>query len=352
MDFDILGGYMLLLPTIVLTLSSISGASGIALSVKSAVDTMDASSTNRYTQERNERNLLRFEACSKKLDASLNKLGEQRMVIAKNFNVFINAFERIHNRPEFSTKEQPEFPVFNFEEIKNVSVVASVMVGTAGGAVIGSVLGAVAQGGTTAAIIAYGKASTGARIAGLRGAAKTKAALAALGGGAKAVGGGGVALGTLALNAATLGVGTLVEGIAMAYAGSLAKKEADKAQSAMQDYERIISNAIKMQISITNSADEMSAASARICNGIYKSHVLKLKKLVTEKNDWNMFSKDEKLLVENCILIVQILHYLNNIPMYRVISVNDKEEVEEIEPNTDAVRVAIHQCQEKARNIK
>ena len=71
---------MIALPTIILALSTISGAGGIALSVKSVDDSINASSTNRYVQERNERNLLRFEACSRKLNDSLNKLGEQRMI--------------------------------------------------------------------------------------------------------------------------------------------------------------------------------------------------------------------------------------------------------------------------------
>ena len=342
---------MPVLPTIILTLSAISGAGGIALHVKSFDDSIKASSTNRYVQERNERNLLRFEACSEKLDDSLNKLGKQRMVISKNFNVFVNAFEKIHNRPEFSSKEQQGFPVFDFDEIKNVSVVASVFAGTVSGNITGSMLGAAAASGMTSAIMALGKASTGAKIAGLHGAAKTKAALAALGGGAKAVGGGGIALGTLVLNAATLGVGTLVEGIAMAYSGSLAKKEADKAHRVMQENEKIITDAIQMQISITNSSDEISTASARICNGIYKKSVMKLKKLVAEKTDWNMFTGEEKLLVENCILLVQTLHYLNNIPMYKVISVNDKGEILEIEPNTDEVRFGIQRSQRTVEDI-
>ena len=340
-----------LLPTIILALSAISGAGGIALSVKSVDDSINASSTNRYVQERNERNLLRFGACSRKLDDSLNKLGEQRMVISKNFNVFINAFEKIHNRPEFSSKEQAGLPVFDFEEIKNVSVIASVIAGNVSGKATGSMLGAAAASGIKSAIIALGKASTGAKIAGLHGAAKTKAALAALGGGAKAAGGGGIALGTLVLNAATLGVGALVEGIAMAYAGSVAKKEADKAHKVMQENEKIISDAIQMQISITNSADEISAVSARICNGIYKKSVMKLKKLVAEKTDWNLFTREEKLLVENCILLVQTLHYLNNIPMYKVISVNDKGEVMEIEPNTDEVRLGIQRSQRAVEEV-
>ena len=343
---------MLVLPTVLFALSGISGAGGIALSVQSVVDSMQASSTNRHVQERNERNILRFEACSTRLDVSLGELGKQRMIIAKNFNVFINAFEKIHNRPEFSARERTAFPSFNFDEIKNVSVVANVLVGTAGGAVAGSALGAAAASGTTSAIMALGKASTGARIAGLSGAAKTKAALAALGGGAKAVGGGGIALGTMVLNAATLGVGTLVEGIAMAYAGSLAKKEADKAKSIMEENEKIILNAIQMQISITHSANEMKSASARICNGIYKELVFRLKELVKAKNDWNCFTADERMLVENCIILVQVLHYLNNVPMYNVVSINDKGEVEEVEPNTVEIKHALSKAEKTASEVK
>lgn len=169
----------------------------------------------------------------------------------------------------------------------------------------------------------------------MHGAAQTKAAIAALGGGAKAAGGGGIALGTVVLNAATLGVATLVEGIAMAYASSVAKKEADKAKSAMEENEKIISDAIQMQLTITVSCDEMRNASAKICNGIYKNLVFQLKELVANKNDWNEFSDEEKKLVENCILVVQILHYLINEPMYIVKSCNDKGEVEEVEPNSE-----------------
>ena len=107
---------MLLIPTIIFTLSGISGAGGIALSVKSIADSMQASATNRFVQEQNERNILRFEACSQKLDHALSELGKQRMVIAKNFSVFINAFEKIHNRPEFSQNQDIEFPSFDFAD--------------------------------------------------------------------------------------------------------------------------------------------------------------------------------------------------------------------------------------------
>ena len=92
---------MFWLPGLLLALSGISGAGGIAFSAKGVSDTLNASATNRFVQECNERNLLRFESCSEELTRELNELGRQRMIITKNFSVFIHAFEKIHNRPEY-----------------------------------------------------------------------------------------------------------------------------------------------------------------------------------------------------------------------------------------------------------
>lgn len=342
---------MLVLPTIILVLSGVAGTGGIILNVKSVADSLDASAKNRFVQERNERNILRFESCSEKLDKALNDLGKQRMVITKNFKLFIDAFEKIHNRPEFTVNESEAFPQFDIKEIENVSIVAGEVLGMAGGAVIGSSLGAAASSGTTAAVMALGKASTGAKIAELAGAAKVKAALAALGGGAVNCGGGGIALGTLVLNAASLGVGVLVEGFAMAYAGSVARKQADHAEKIMLNNENIVKNAIDMQLSVNCSIDEMKKASVNLCNKVYKKLVFQLKELVEKKNDWNLFTTEEKLLVENNILIVQILHYLNNTALYKVTKYNEEDEIEVIEANRKEVKDAIKKAQYGAERI-
>lgn len=297
---------MLILPTVLFALSGISGASGLALSAKSVVDSFEAEAVNRRAQGQNDKNILRFKACSEQLDETLEGLGKQRIVIAKNFSVFINAFEKIQNRPEFTKSETIEIPRFEFNEIQNVSVIADQLLGTTVGAIGGSVMAAVASSGTTAAVMALGTASTGTKIATLHGAAATKATLAALGGGALSAGGGGIALGKLVLNAASLGAGVLVEGIAMAYAGSVSKKKADEAEAQMIKNERIINDAIEMQIDITHSANAIKKVSVGICNSIYKSLVFQMKSLVTEKINWNEYTDTEKQLVENTILVVQI----------------------------------------------
>ena len=342
---------MLALPAIIITLSGISGAGGIALSAKSFVDSMNAFATNRVTQEQNERNVLRFQAVSDKLNSALEDLGKQRMVITKNFSVFIDAFERIHNKPEFTREESVDFPEFDINEIKNVSVFATGFLGATIGAIGGTALAAAAASGTTAAVMALGKASTGTKILELSGAAANKAALALLGGGSIATGGGGIALGTIVLNVASLGVGVLVEGIAMAYAGSLAKKHADKAKDEMKKNEQIIKDAMAMQLKICKSANDMRQVSVEICNKIYNPLVRKMKELIDTKCDWSTFTDEEKMLVENTILIVQILHYLNDVPLYKVTKCDD-DEVKEVVSDSDEVRLALKKARNKAKDLE
>lgn len=338
----------MLIPILVGTLSAISGGGGIALGAKGAIDLIDASATDRATQMQNKENVLRFEACSEKLTESLENLGRQRMIVTKNFNVFINAFEKIKNRPKFVDRENSEFPIVEFDEIRNVSVEAEVILGTVVGTAVGGALAAAAASGTTAAIIALGTASTGTRISALSGAALEKAVLAQLGGGAISAGGGGIALGKLILNAASLGVGILVEGISLAYAGSDAKKKAGEAKDKMISNANVIYKATNMQVAINNDITKVISATAKICNNIYKPLALALKKLVSQKDDWNEFTEEEKLLVKNNIAVVQILHYLNNIPIYKVKT--DDETIKQAEPNTNVINEAIEKAVKHTMN--
>lgn len=340
------------LPALMFAFGGITGAGGLALSAKSIVDLLDAAATDRNTKEENEKNLMRFESVSENLNSSLESLGKQRLIISKNFSVFTKNFEKIHNRPSFSSSEDIDLPEFNFEEIKNVSVIADSIIGTALGAVGGSIFASAAAAGTTSAVMAFGTASTGTAISQLSGAAASKAALAALGGGALNAGGGGIALGTLVLNAASLGVAVLVEGIAMAWAGSMSKKQADKAHEQMEKNRKIIQDAINMQLDINFSLNEIKKVSIDICNNIYKPYVMRFKELVENKNDWNLYTYDEKLLVENNIRIVQILHFLNNVPLYKVIKTNDSGEVEEVESNSSEVKEAIKNANESINKVR
>jgi hypothetical protein len=80
--------------------------------------------------------------------------------------------------------------------------------------------------GTLALVGLFGHASTGIAISGLSGAAANSAALAWLGGGALAAGGGGMALGHIVLGGINIGASLLVGGFVLAVKGDRAIKEA------------------------------------------------------------------------------------------------------------------------------
>ena len=73
--------------------------------------------------------------------------------------------------------------------------------------------------------------------------------------------------------------------------------------------------------------------------------------MVEKKNDWNDFSEEEKLLLNNNILVIQILHYLNNTPLYKVTKYNSDGEVEELEPNTDEVNTALKKAEKSTDRL-
>jgi hypothetical protein len=76
------------------------------------------------------------------------------------------------------------------------------------------------------AVASYGSASTGIAIAKLSGAAAQRATMAWLGGGSLATGGGGMALGAMALNVVTIGPTVLVGGLVLNGKGEKARSEA------------------------------------------------------------------------------------------------------------------------------
>lgn len=343
---------MIVIPAVITALSAISGTGGLVLSIRGLMDQLAADTTNRYVQEQNERNLLRFEAVSERTDEEFSKLGKQRLAISRSFGVFVNAFEKIHNTPEFSSFQDPGLSAFDFEEIESVAVFADSSAVTAAGAMAGSIFGAAAASGTNSALWALGKAALGSKATRLYGAAKRRAILSALGGGAKRVGGGGIALGKIVLKTASVGVGFLLEGIAVAYSASLVKKNAEEAKRELHKNEEVISNAIQMQLELAVAAKKLRSVSVRLCNGSYKTLVLKFKKLAEEKTDWESYSVEERKLVENCILAVQLLHSLNNVPMYKVTKYNADGEIESVEPNFSEVNEMIHNAEQKEKERK
>ena len=211
----------LLVPALIKGAAIIAGTVGAGVAIKGAVDAKNANDTMKTAENRNNENLEKFKECSEDTTYHMEELGSLQVEVGEDFGRFSNAFEKIKNRPEFSSDEcSTKCPEFDFDQIKAASVLAGTLLGATSGGAAGIALGMAAATGLNAAVMALGTASTGTAIAGLSGAAATKATLAALGGGSLAVGGGGIAAGTAVLGAATLGVGLLIGGTVFAFTGS------------------------------------------------------------------------------------------------------------------------------------
>lgn len=187
----------------------IAGAAGVGSGINGAMKIKDANDTIKSAERQHKENIARFEATSERTNTIMDNLGKLELNILKSFEKFSDVIEKIQNRPQFKSYNINGvlLPKYDKEELRKVSVGAGVLLGGLGGAAAGTAGGFAAAGATTAAVMALGTASTGTAIASLSGAAATNATLAALGGGAIAAGGGGMALGSAVLGAATLGVG-------------------------------------------------------------------------------------------------------------------------------------------------
>ncbi|MCL2102211.1 MAG: hypothetical protein FWH22_10930 [Fibromonadales bacterium] len=310
------------LPFIIGGLAAAAAAAGIGAGVKGGIDTKKASDRLDAAKNRNERNLAAFKDGEEETRNRMETLGKTQMTVAKDFERFSNAFEKIKNRPDFSARKfNANIPPFSYKEIHAMSVAAGAFLGAAAGGAAGAVFGTAAAAGTTAAVMALGTASTGTAIASLSGAAATKATLAVLGGGTLAAGGGGVALGTTILGASTLGVGLLVGGAIFAVTGAKIKEKAEEAYSSMLRNEEEIDRTLSYLSRIRDTAYKLDSAITKV-HRVYDTNVIRLIQLVERETDWNVYNDDEQLLVENNIFIVAILNKMINTPLLKVTKTN------------------------------
>lgn len=286
---------------------------------------MILSATKCLSQSQNKSHLLRLEAFSKNLTDLLEDLGKKRVVITKNFSVFIEAFEQIKKIPELLDIKDTAFPPFNFGEIGNLYAFAakenplrSVTAATSG------INAAINQTKSRSPYLLFIPTN------------KEADALALL------------TLGSML----HLNVTKLITSIAVTHVDSVAKKQANEDHKIMPNNETIINDAIDMQLSLFHLADEMKSVSVDIFNNVYKPIVLKLKELVSHKKNWKRYKSDEKKLVENAILVVQILHYLNNTPLYKITKMNDEGKVEEVEANAEEVKEVINNAQQGVKGLR
>lgn len=298
------------LPIILGVVAAVAATGGIGAGTHGGIKMKKASKTlEKSTAIRNEA-VKKFELQNSITSSAMDRLGQLELEICSEFDDFSDVMERIQGRPEFKEfdKDRLNIPEYDPEELKKVSVGASVILGGMGGAALGTAGGFAAAGATTSAVMALGTASTGTAIASLSGAAATNATLAALGGGAVAAGGGGMALGSTMLGVSTAGIGILVGGIIFSVTGSGLSKKADEAYVQALKIDRQVEGINQYLVELYGYANSYLDLLTRV-KQVYDREFAKMKCIVIDngKTCWQDFSNDEKTVVFNNVLLVSLL---------------------------------------------
>lgn len=286
-----------------------------------------------------------YEEKQNKMNKNLENLGKTKVRVWKDFDRFVIAFEKIKNKPEFiyQNEEKIKIKEINISEIKGVSITATEIIGTAiltGGA--GAALGMA----TSTAVTAFGVASTGAAISGLSGAAATNATLAWLGGGAIAAGGGGMAAGTTLLGAIAAAPAAAIGGVFLNSKGNESKENAFEIK---EEVNKALEQFKKINIYIDEIASIAKCINVELIklNRIYIREIEKLENIVSINDDYNNFTIEEKLILDNNIKIVSLLKNLTDTELViktdeNELGVVNNEEVEsKIEISTDFRKLLI-----------
>ena len=324
------------LPLILGIAAVVAGTTGVGLGIHGGVKMKQANDKLKEAQKRNNSNNARLQRMNQSACRTMDVLGENEMKVLSEFQQFSDLFERIKNRPEFADVKigNVSIPKFEGEEIKKASVGASVLVGGLSGAALGTAGGFAASGATTAAVMALGTASTGTAISALSGAAATNATLAALGGGSLAAGGGGIALGTTILGAATLGAGLLVGGVIFSCTGSKLSSKANEAWEQMISNERKINDICNYLYDLQRTAERYDATLLRM-RSLYLKQLTKMRNVVesfSEKRvNWHNLSMEEQLIIENMVLIVGVLYNMCKVKLVRKSNSSDQNIINKTE---------------------
>ena len=316
------------LPLILGVGAGIAGAAGVGAGVHGATKMKKASDIMKEAEQRHKENMARLEQQSASTGKKMDILGELELSVLNGFEEFSNVIEKIQNRPEFASyhRDGVMLPKYDKQELQKASIGAGVLLGGLGGAAIGTAGGFAAAGATTSAVMALGTASTGTAIASLSGVAATNATLAALGGGTLAAGGGGIALGTTVLGATTLGIGLLVGGVIFNFTGKKLSDKAEEAYEQMAAAEKSINEIGQYLGELETVAEKYTATLARVRERYLESFNF-ISYLVNKagKNNWKKFTKEEKLALENTVLLVGLLYRMCQVKL--VIKAEREEEI-------------------------
>lgn len=192
-----------------------------------------------------------------KVEATLADFGETKMEIYRSFGELADAIQSIQQRPEYELSiEGIELPSFKPAEFKQLAMAIEAAAGGVGGVAVGGAVGIAAMG-------------TGSILA--------------------------------------LAPGALLGGIVLCAMGAkMLHRSAEKVKLAKK-IEADVENILVYYKELDKTAKRFHKAFIDVKDPYFK-HLRKVQKILARKNDWEKFSKAEKLAVKNTIALAQLLH--------------------------------------------
>lgn len=217
----------LFIPVVLIGAGVVSGAGGAANLVRGVQKMRQAGSEAARAKSRYEAELEETEAAVEATNAVVQANGEQQEASLRLVVHRMAEFLRRHHQTVAERASDLLDGVVVDQQLLDKFCGGRISLdGLAGQIASTALAGAATYSGVPLAVTAYGSASTGTAIAGLSGAAAQNATLAWLGGGSIAAGGGGMALGAMALNFVTIGPAMLVGGFVLNGKGEKALTDA------------------------------------------------------------------------------------------------------------------------------
>lgn len=330
---------MSLLTTLLITGGVAATAKGLKSGTLGGKEIFKSNKKLQRINKRHEKNIKEFDQLNLITTYLLDKIGNNELIILQQFESFSELFEKIQNRPEFDEiiSENIQLPSYDINDLKMSAAGASAVIGAVGGAGSGVSVGIAAAGATQGVVATVATASTGTAISSLSGAAAQNATLAAIGGGAKAVGGGGMALGIKVLGASSLGIGSLVAGEAIRFTGEKVGNKVDDSELEMHVLAKKMRHIGEKLNELYDLANKYFDSLKQV-NELYQNYFHKMNQLVNvqEQTDWTHFTMEEKRDTQNLVLLTGVLYEMCQVNLVAIsedkeeMNQANKEEIEEI----------------------
>ena len=290
------------------------GVAGACM-VKDGYDKKSAANEKvRKAHKRDQNNVAEFNDAKSIAVGTMDELGKLEMQIICSFDEFSIIMEAIQNPPQFKNilGNRIDLPELTVEQIKDAAAGASLIWGGIGGVAVGTFAAFAASGAVAATTAALGSTAAGVAISSLHGVAATNATLALLGGGTVAMGGGGIAVGSMVLNFATFGLGLLIGGCIFSSAADECVEQADAVYSAM------LQNESKLR-KLCSYLKELNSYGLRYINVLnrvyakYRSLLAEASALVGNGNrkiDFRSLGTCDRKVIHDLVLLTGLLYSL------------------------------------------